>query len=278
MSCLRFLCVGDIVGSPGLVMFQRWVPKLKEQHRIDAVIVNGENSAKNGRGITTKIIDFFKHNGANVITTGNHVWENKEVYNALNQRDNIIRPANFPPGCPGKGYAFFTVNNETVCVLNIHGRAFVREFLDCPFRAVESLLLFLQTKAKIIIVDFHCEATSEKRAMGFYLDGKVSCMFGTHTHVQTADEQVLPQGTGYITDLGYCGALNSVIGMQTSEVLLKYTLTNKMGRFVVEQKGPYILNGIIVEIDTKTGKTITIERVKVIDETIHEILGTQATV
>jgi metallophosphoesterase (TIGR00282 family) len=273
MESLRFLCIGDVVGLPGLVTFQKWVPKLKEQYSVDAVIVNGENAAKNGRGITNKIIDFFKHNGAHVITSGNHVWENKEIYQVLNQRDNIIRPANFPPGCPGKGYTIIQVKNYSVAVVNIHGRVFMHEALDCPFRAIDSLLSFLTTKTNIILVDFHAEATSEKRAMGLYLDGKVSCMWGTHTHIQTADEQVLPHGSGYITDLGFCGALNSVIGMQVHGVLSKFILTHKMGRFIVEQSGPFVLSGIILEIDALSGKARVIERVRIIDNELETTIA-----
>ena len=128
---LKFLFIGDIIGQPGLMMFQKWVPKLKEQYAIDSVIVNGENAAKNGRGITLKNIDFFKHNGASVITTGNHVWENRDFYNTLNSRDDIIRPANYPPGCPGKGFTFFELEGYTIAVVNLHGRVFVRDHLDC---------------------------------------------------------------------------------------------------------------------------------------------------
>ena len=266
---LRFLFIGDVIGQPGMAVFQRWIPKLKEKYRIDAVIVNGENAAKNGKGITPKIIDFFKQNGASVITTGNHVWEHKEVYTALSERDDVIRPANYSSGNPGKGYTFFTIQGHTVAVMNLFGRVFVRDPLDCPFRTAESLLTFIRTRTNIIFVDFHAEATSEKKAMGFYLDGKVSGVYGTHTHIQTADDHILPNGTSYITDLGGSGALYSVIGMQKEQVLQKFLLNPFMGKFVVETKGPIVLCGVWVEVDTKTGASISIERVYVVDDTIN---------
>ncbi|MFA5306824.1 MAG: TIGR00282 family metallophosphoesterase [Candidatus Babeliales bacterium] len=265
---LRFLCVGDIVGQPGVAVFQRWIPRIKQKYSIDAVIVNGENAAKNGKGLTPKIIDFFKHNGASVVTTGNHVWEQRDIYTALNERDDITRPANYPSGCPGKGYALCTVNGFTVAVINLHGRVFVRDMLDCPFRAVESLLTFISTKTNIILVDFHAEATSEKNAMGAFLDGKVSCVYGTHTHVQTVDERILSQGTGFITDVGSCCARNSIIGMQQTEVLQKFLYHPRMGKFVVELQGPLVFSGMWVDVDTTTGKAVKIERVYIVDEEI----------
>ncbi len=270
---IKILFIGDVVGQPGSAMFQKWVPKLKEQYSIDAVIVNGENSAKNGRGLSGRELDFFKHNGASVITTGNHVWENRELQNIIKQRDDIVRPANYPAGCPGKGYAFFEVCGYTAAVINLHGRVFVRDLLDCPFRAAESLLTFLRSKTNIILVDFHAEATAEKRAMGFFLDGKVSAIVGTHTHVQTADEQILPKGTGYITDVGYSGALNSVIGMQSEGVLNKFLYAQHLGKFVVDKRGSIELSGVCLEINPETAMTVKIERVHVIDHEISKTLG-----
>lgn len=269
---LRFLFIGDIIGQPGLAMFQRWIPKLKEKYNFDAIIVNGENAAKNGKGLTPQIIDFFKENGASVITTGNHAFEHREVYTALTERDDVIRPANYPSGCPGKGYAFFQVKGHTAAVINIYGRVFIRDPLDCPFKTVESLLTFIRSRTNLIFVDFHAEATSEKKAMGFFLDGKVSGIFGTHTHVQTADEHILPNGTGYLTDLGGSGALHSVIGFQADQVLRKFTLNNFMGKFIVETKGPIVLCGAWVDVDVQTGKTVKIERVYIVDDTISQTL------
>ncbi len=271
---LRFLCVGDIMGQPGLAVFQRWAPKLKEKYAIDSIIVNGENAAKNGKGLTPKIIDFLKQHGASIITTGNHVWEHREVYAALSERDDVVRPANYPSGCPGKGVAFCTVGGYTVAVINVMGRVFMRDPLDCPFRGIESLLTFVRTKTNIIFVDFHAEATSEKRAMGMFLDGKVSGVFGTHTHVQTADEHIQPLGTAYVTDLGSCGALNSVIGMQYEQVMQRFLYHPFMGKFVVEARGPITMCGVWIEVDVQTGKALKIERVYIADETISSTLDT----
>jgi metallophosphoesterase (TIGR00282 family) len=266
---LRFLCIGDIIGYPGVLMFQKWAPQLKAKYQIDAVIVNGENAAKNGKGLIPKHIDFFKASGADVITTGNHVWEHRELYAALDERDDIIRPANYPPGCQGKGHAFLTVRGHMVAVANLMGRGFVRDVLDCPFRAIDSLLTFLRSRTNIILVDFHAEATAEKRVMATFLDGRVSALWGTHTHVQTADEGILPKGTGYITDLGSCCALNSVIGFQQDQILNRFLYHAHMGKFVVETEGPMVLCGVWVEIDTETGMTTKIERVRVVDDTVQ---------
>jgi len=265
---IRFLCVGDIIGAPGMAMFQKWVPKLKEKHAIDAVIVNGENANKNGMGLTPRIIETLKEYGANVVTTGNHAFDQAEVYNALNERDDVIRPANYPPGCPGRGVAFFSVHGNPVAVVNLHGRVFVREMLDCPFRTIESLLTFVKTKTNTIILDLHAEATSEKRAIGGFVDGKVSCVFGTHTHVQTADEHILPRGTAYITDVGACNALHSVVGFQQDAVIQRLMIHHKMGKFTVENKGPLLLCAIIVDVDAGTGRALAIERVRVVDDTL----------
>ena len=265
---LRFMFIGDLVGDPGLALFQKWIPKLQEKYKADAVIVNGENAAKNGNGLTPNIVDILKNHGASVITTGNHAFDHKNIYNAFQERNDLLRPLNYPAECPGKGYALFEMQGHTVAVINLHGRIFVKDLLDCPFRAVESLLTFLRHKTNLIFVDFHGEATSEKRAMGLFLDGKVSGFYGTHTHVQTADEYVQPQGTSYITDLGCCGALNSVIGFQLDGVLKKFMIHQKFGKFIVEHRGPMVLCGVFVEVDAKTGKSLKIERIRIIDNEI----------
>lgn len=267
---IRVLFIGDIIGSPGLMAFQKWIPKLREQHNIDAVVVNGENAVKNGMGITPRIVDFLKLHGASVITTGNHMWDQKEVYASLNERDDIIRPANYPPGTPGKGHTFFQVRGHSVAMINLHGRVFVRDILDCPFRAVDGLLTYIKTRTKLIFVDFHADATSEKRTMGMYLDGRVSGVFGTHTHVQTADEFIQPGGTGYMTDLGGSGPQNSVLGMEFAGMLPHFLVHRKMGKIAVEQKGPYLLCGLWMEVDVATGKTVRLERIRVVDDVLHE--------
>jgi len=265
VNVLKFLFLGDIIGNPGLEMFYRWVPVLKDKYNIDAVIVNGENAAKDGKGITKKIIAKLKEFGANVITSGNHIWHNKEIYECLNSNDILLRPANYPSECPGKGYIIIDVNNVQIAVLNLQGRGFMRDHIDCPFRKAESLLFFLQTKTKIIFVDFHAETTAEKQALGHYLDGKISGFYGTHTHVQTADERILPEGTGFITDIGFSGAVNSIIGME-QDIIIKKFITQMPSRFKIEKKPPYELNAIYTEISVDTGKTVKIERIKIFDD------------
>lgn len=268
-TSVRIMIIGDLVGVPGQELFKKWGRQLKEKHRIDVLIVNGENASKNGRGISPKIVDLLKEHGADIITTGNHAWDNKEVYNSFETRGDLIRPANYPSGCQGKGYALLPVSNNLVSVVNLHGRVFVRDSLDCPFRTIESLIIMLKSKTPIIIVDFHAEATSEKNAMGLFLDGKVSCVVGTHTHVQTADERILPKGTGYITDLGACGSLNSVIGFSLEGVINRFLYHPKMGKFVVSNDSPFVISGIIVTVDTKTGRALNIDRLRVID---HDLI------
>jgi len=270
---LRFLFVGDVVGQAGQAVVQKHLPELKKKHAIDAIIVNGENAATKGVGINSKNIAFFRHLGVSLITTGNHVWAQRESYTALNeQSDFIIRPANFHPSCPGKGSAIIDVAGVPVGVINIQGRVFMHQDLECPFRTIESLLLYLSTKTKIIFVDIHAETTSEKTAMGFFLDGKVSGVVGTHTHIQTADERILPKGTAYITDLGCCAALNSTLGVK-KEVVIQRFLTQMPQQFSVEKTGPFALHGVIIDVDTSTGKATHIERVKVVDEDIHKQLA-----
>ena len=224
MSVLKVLLLGDVCGAPGRAVFQKHSAQLRQQYGADALIVNGENSATNGRGITSKIMHFFKHNGVDIVTSGNHIWKQREIYAYLNQHRDLLRPANFPSQCPGVGVTTFQVRQYTVGVINLQGRTFMREHVSCPFRAAESLLLYLKPKTNIILVDFHAETTSEKKGMGLFLDGQVSAVVGTHTHVLTGDAYVLPQGTAYITDLGMAGALNSMIGMKKGPVL-KHILT-----------------------------------------------------
>jgi 2',3'-cyclic-nucleotide 2'-phosphodiesterase len=265
MQTIRILILGDIVGVPGRMMLQKHLPSLKEQLNIDSVIVNGENAASDGRGITSRIARFFKHIGVDIITGGNHSFQKKEVYSYLQEHKDILRPLNFPSGCPGIGVTTFTSNDVVIGVINVQGRVFMREYVGCPFKAVETALTFLRSQTKCIIIDFHAETTSEKIGLGFYFDGKVSVIFGTHTHVQTADERILPGGTAFITDIGMAGALNSMIGMK-KDTIIHNLITQLPVRFEVETSGPFIMTGIKVEIDLTTGKAVHIERVKIIDE------------
>ncbi len=265
---IRFLILGDVVGPVGRVMFQKHAPRLKRELKADVLIVNGENSSNNGRGITSKIVHFFKHNGADLITSGNHIFAAKEIYKYLDENDDLLRPANFPSDCPGKGVVVFEVNGIKIGVMNIQGQVFMREFVYHPFRTAESLLTFLRPQTKIIICDFHAETTSEKIAMGFFLDGKVSAVVGTHTHVQTADERILPDGTAFITDLGMAGSLNSLIGMKKGPIMRR-VMIQMPSRFEVETTSPVVMSGVVIDVDTTTGLAQNIERIRIVDEDIQ---------
>lgn len=268
MATLRILCIGDVVGQAGRAVFQKHVSHLRRELCVDVVIVNGENSANNGRGITSRNVHFFKHNGADVITSGNHIWAAREIYGHISQNSDLLRPANFPSSCPGSGFSLFECKGKIVAVVNVQGRIFMKENLDCPFKTMDSLLTYIRTKSNIIIVDMHAEATSEKAALGYYLDGRVSCVFGTHTHVQTADERILPQGTAFISDLGMVGALHSSLGMKKDGIIQGF-LTQMPVKFAVETAAPFVLSGIYVDIDTETGKAVRIERIRIIDDELR---------
>lgn len=260
---LRILILGDIIGSTGRALFAKHIARLKQELSIDGIIVNGENSFR-GKGITPKVAAFFREHGVDVITTGNHIWQQREIQEYLSQHTDVLRPANFPAVCPGVGLTTFVCRNVVVGVLNIQGRTFMRELLDCPFRTADSALSYLKTKTNCIVVDFHAEATSEKTALANYLDGRVSVVVGTHTHVPTSDERILPKGTGFVTDLGMAGSQDSIIGV-CKEPIIKNFLTQMPQKFTVEKKGPYVMSGIWVEIDVATGKTVHIERVHITD-------------
>jgi metallophosphoesterase (TIGR00282 family) len=271
MESIRILIIGDVVGIPGRMMLQKHLPHLKKDLHIQGVIVNGENAASDGRGITSRIVRSFKHIGVDVVTGGNHSFQKKEVYPYLQENKDLLRPLNFPSACPGVGVTTFKIDEVMVGVINVQGRVFMRELVGCPFKAVETALTFLKSQTNCIIIDIHAETTAEKIGLGLYFDGKVSTIFGTHTHVQTADERILPGGTAFITDVGMVGALNSMIGMK-KETILYNMLTQLPVRFEVETEVPYLLTGVWVEIDTKTGKALRIERVRVVDSDV----GTQA--
>lgn len=261
---LRILFVGDVVGTPGVELCSRQLPRLRQELSLDAIVVNGENSSITGRSITAKSADALFAAGADLLTTGNHIWGAKDFYNYLDSNGKVIRPANYPPKCPGKGYAFMQVDGTEVAVMNLQGRLFMKDNLDCPFRTAESQLLYLSSRTKIIFVDFHAEATSEKEALGFYLDGKISGIVGTHTHVQTSDERVLPQGTAYISDLGCCGALNSSLGMKL-DTIMEHFLTQMPVKFTVEDRPPFVLHGVWIDVDRDTGRALAIERLRIED-------------
>lgn len=266
MNKLRILFLGDIVGISGRVIFQKHIGRLKRELEIDAVVVNGENSA-DGRGITPKVVSFFKHNGVDVVTTGNHIWHHKEIYSYLDSNTDVIRPANYPSGCPGKGSTMISVKGHIIAIINVQGRTFMKDELECPFRASDSLLTYLRTKTNLIFVDFHAETTSEKAALAFYLDGRISGLVGTHTHVQTADERILPKGTAFITDLGMAGAMNSSLGMKKDAILYNF-LQQMPVKFTVETTGPMMMSGAWIDVDTATGKALDIQRIRIVDNDI----------
>lgn len=254
---MRIMLVGDVIGRPGRRTFQNYTPKLREEKNIDVVIVNGENSA-GGKGFTRKALDELYRAGADIVTSGNHVWDKKDVLSFIDDEPFLIRPANYPEGTPGKGWCSYPFKAKNIGVMNLSGRAFMPP-LDCPFQKVEELLREMKQECDIIFLDFHAETTSEKMAMGFYLDGRVNGVVGTHTHVQTADERLLPKGTAYITDLGMVGPSDSVLGVKTDIILRKFTTAMPV-RFDLAE-GPCIYCAVIVEIDDATNRTKSIERI-----------------
>lgn len=266
MATIRILFIGDLVGKAGRTIFEKHIGRVRQKHAIDALIVNGENSAE-GRGITPKVAQFFKDHGVNVITSGNHIWHHKEIYSYLDSHKDLLRPINFPEA-PGVGVTTFTCKGLTVAVVNVQGRVFMREMVTCPFRAMDSVLTYLKTKTNIIVVDFHAEASSEKQALGLYLDGRISAIVGTHTHVQTADERILPGGTAYMTDLGMGGSLNESIGMRKDAVIQQF-LTQLPVRMIPATSRPLVMSGAWVEIDTVSGKATHIERIRIIDNELE---------
>ena len=267
---IRVLFLGDIIGATGRAIFAKHIDALREKYKIDAVVVNGENSSNVGRGITPAIMEFFIKHGVNVVTSGNHIWFRREIYSYLDGNRTLLRPANYPSGAPGVGVTTFEVKGHEVGIMNLQGRIFMREHVDDPLRTADSLLTYLKDKTKIIFVDMHAEATSEKMALAYYLAGRVSGIVGTHTHIQTADERILPGGTAYISDLGMAGSLNSMIGMN-KDAILKHFLTQLPVKFTVDTNPPYVLAGVWIEVDTDTGKASKIERVRLIDEEAIDI-------
>lgn len=268
MNKIKILFVGDVVGAPGRAMLQKHITYLKNNYAIDGVIVNGENSGNHGRGITPKIVQFFKEQGADIITSGNHIWYAKEIYPFLDKKQDLTRPANFPSEAPGTGVLTFTTSqNITVGVINIQGRVFMRELVSCPFKTVESILTYLKSKTSCIVVDMHAEASSEKIGLAHFLDGKVSAVLGTHTHVQTADERILPHGTAFMTDVGMVGALNGMLGMKKEPIIHNF-LTQMPVKFAVDDTPPFVLCAAIITIDTHTGKAIAIDRIRIVDSDV----------
>ncbi len=254
---IRLLFIGDIVGRPGRDLIKRGVAALRDFHRADIVIANAENSA-GGFGITREIGDEILDRGVDVMTSGNHIWDKKEAIDYIGAEPRLLRPANFPAGVPGNGsYLTRTADGRPVGVVNVMGRVFMLS-IDDPFAVVAREIEILRQRTRVIFVDFHAEATSEKVAMGWHLDGRVTAVIGTHTHVQTADERILPKGTAYLTDVGMTGPHDSVIGVEIEAALGRF-LTGMPARFETASGNPR-LNAVLVEADEQTGKATDIER------------------
>ena len=256
---MNILFIGDIVGAPGRQAVRELLPKLQREYKVDFVIANAENAA-GGSGITPRIAQELFAVGVNVLTSGDHIWKKREIFEIIDQEERILRPINFPLGVPGRGAGLYKAKNGSfIGVINVNGRVFM-EALECPFKTSRQAIEELSKQTKIIIVDMHAEATSEKVALGWYLDGKASGVLGTHTHIQTADERILPGGCAYITDVGMTGPLDSVIGRRLEDVLERF-ITGVPTRFEVAQENIQ-LQGVVLDIDENTGKAKSILRIQ----------------
>lgn len=254
---LRVLAIGDLVGEQSVKKLREELPKIREEEKIDFVIVNAENVA-GGMGITTKIFNELKELKVDAITMGNHTWGKKDIFSFAND-PKLLRPANYAPNVPGHGYGIFDCKGKKVCVINLIGRTDMNVLSENPFLKMNDILNEVKGKADIIILDFHAEATAEKIAMGYYLDGRITAMFGTHTHVQTADETILEKGTGYITDIGMTGPKKSVIGMDVSASLKRFETTLPEKYKLADEK--CMLNGCIFKINEETCRVNEIIRI-----------------
>ena len=256
---MKIMMIGDVYGEPGRAALARLFPRLRDKYQVDFSVVNVENSA-GGFGVTQAIAESVLELGVDVMTTGNHVWDKKEIMSYIVKENRLLRPANYPAGTPGAGHITVKSGPHRVTVINLMGRVFMHP-IDCPFRKAEEILDAVRAETPIRLVDFHCEATSESIAMGWWLDGKVSAVVGTHRHVQTADERVLPGGTAYITDLGMTGPTDGVIGVDREQILQRF-LSQMPIRFETA-KGPAALHGVVITVEPETGKATSIERLRV---------------
>ncbi|MBD8068226.1 TIGR00282 family metallophosphoesterase [Bacillus sp. PS06] len=259
---MKILFIGDVVGSPGRDMITEYLPRLKSKYQPHFTIINGENAAS-GKGITEKIYRQFLESGAQAVTLGNHAWDKKEIFEFIDDAKYMVRPANFPEETPGQGIVYCKLNGLEVAIINLQGRTFLPP-IDCPFKKADDLIEQARKRTPIIFVDFHAEATSEKQAMGWYLNGRVSAVVGTHTHVQTADNRVLDKGTAYITDVGMTGPYDGILGV-SREAVLKRFITALPVRFDVVE-GRTQLSGVIIDIDNKTGHATAINRIMINDD------------
>lgn len=259
---MNILFVGDVVGSMGREMVKEYLPKLKSHYKPQLTVINGENSA-GGRGITESIYKQLLESGANAVTLGNHAWDNKGIFEFIDTAKYLARPANFPEA-PGTGMVFLRINDLEAAVINLQGRTFMQP-LDCPFKKAEELIEEAKARTNIIFVDFHAETTSEKQAMGWFLDGKVTAVIGTHTHVQTADERILPGGTAYLTDVGMTGPYDEILGMDKNSVLYRFQ-TSMPARFEVPKTGRKQLSACCIHVNKETGKADSINRILINDD------------
>lgn len=259
---MRILMVGDVFGRSGRRSFAEHTAKIRQEKNIDVVVVNGENAA-HGKGLTLPTFNALLSGGADIVTTGNHIWDKKDVLEFIDREPFLLRPANYPANTPGKGFCVYPYKAKNIGVINLQGRIFMNP-LDCPFTCAGEILKEIRRECDIILVDFHAEATSEKMAMAYFLDGKVNAVVGTHTHVQTADERILPHGTAYMTDLGIVGAINSIIGVNPLPVVEQF-LTCRLAKFEPAE-GTCVYCGLMIEIDDKTNRTLNLERIQIVED------------
>ncbi|QDW84716.1 TIGR00282 family metallophosphoesterase [Staphylococcus pasteuri] len=259
---MRILFIGDIVGKIGRNAITTYLPKLKQEYRPTVSIVNAENAA-HGKGLTEKIYKQLLRKGVDFMTMGNHTYGQREIYEFIDDAKRMVRPANFPDEAPGVGMRFIQINEIKLAIINLQGRAFMQD-IDDPFKKADALIEEAQKVTPYIFVDFHAETTSEKNAMGWYLDGRVSAVVGTHTHIQTSDNRILPSGTGYITDVGMTGFYDGILGINRDEVIERF-ITSLPQRHVVPDNGRSVLSGVIIDLD-KNGKTTNIERILINDD------------
>lgn len=255
---MKIFVIGDIIGNAGTEKVKKILPQYIKTNNIDFVIANGENSAE-GMGITSKIFNDLMNSGVNVVTMGNHTWGKKDIFNIIENK-NLLRPANYPKEVLGNGYGIYECNGKAICVINLIGRVDMNVLSENPFIIAKDIVNEVKNMVDIIIIDFHAEATAEKIAMGYYLDGEVTAIYGTHTHVQTADEKILEKGTAYITDVGMTGPKKSVIGMEV-DASIKRFVTTLPERYKVSDDKDVFLNGCILEIDDETCRTEKIVRI-----------------
>ncbi|MGE5558041.1 MAG: TIGR00282 family metallophosphoesterase [Bacillota bacterium] len=254
---MKLLFIGDIVGKPGRRAVRDLLPELQRKLGMDLVIANAENAA-GGFGVTREVVEELLAQGIDLLTMGNHTWANKEVFDLFKMEMPLIRPANFPPENPGKGYYFIKYRDKKAAVINLQGRTYMTN-IECPFRTADALLSSIREETNLIIVDFHAEASSEKIALGWYLDGRISLLAGTHTHVQTADERIFPRGMGYITDVGMTGPIDSVLGVEKELVIDKF-LRQLPVHFQIA-KGDAVFSGLFARIHDETGNTLELKRI-----------------